>query len=210
MNIIQLIKDVFLPKQEEKEAGLPGELPAGKIEYSKLIEDMVSSAGYRDYTPMGSPEAVCPSCGSELENFPPRKIQCPSCNKDIFVRTRGSDKQKVLLKSDELDEFEARRIFDSGRYDRRITKLIEDMERYASGSGGWLFLSALKDNDSLEFVELHGRVIKSGSTEETEALKLLIRPDSRARTKTWFNDPEKDADPGEYEQQKKEWFDNHK
>lgn len=226
-SILQLLKDLLFPKNEEKEksstAGAAatekrteeassgaGKKPAKAGDYGKMIKGLVSDAGYGKYTPVGSTKAICPSCGSELEKVPPRKIQCPSCNKDIFVRTRESDKKKVLLKGEQLDEFEAQRIFDSGRYDRRIAKLIEDTERYAAASGGWVFVSALAENENPVFVELHGKVIKSGSNEETEALRLLIRPESRARTKTWFNDAEKDTDWKEFEQQKKDWFDNRK
>ena len=216
MNIIQLIKDVFLPKQEEesktfekKAAGEKANIPAGTGSYSELIEKLISAAGYRDYTPAGTLEAVCPSCGNKLEEFPPRKIRCPSCNQEIFVRTRESDNQKVLLNSGQLDEFESQRTLDSGRYDTKMKNLAERMEKY-SETGGWIFLSVLDDKDTPEFTEYHGRTIKSGSEEENAALRLLVRPDSRARTKTWFNDPVKDSDWKEYEQQKKDWFDKHK
>jgi DNA-directed RNA polymerase subunit RPC12/RpoP len=218
MNIIQLLKDVFLPKQEEKKpvageeekkAEKQGNIPAGKGNYTEIIEGLISAAGYRDYTPVGYPEPVCPSCGNKLEEFPQRKTRCPSCKEEIFVRTRESDKQKVLLNSGQLDEFERQRNLDSGRYDTKMKNLAEKLEKY-SEAGGWIFLSVLDDKDTREFAEFHGAAIKSGSEDEISALKLIIRPDSRVRTKTWFNDPEKDTGLKEYEQQKKEWFDKHK
>lgn len=219
MNLIQLIKDTLFPKQEpetgpveEKEkrtAGEPVDIHEKIDNYNDLIEELISAAGFREYKPAGSPEAFCPSCGYALEEFPPRKMQCPSCKADIFVRTRESDKQKVLLNNWQLDEFERQRNMDSGRYDTKMKNLADKMEKY-SETVGWVFLSVLDEKDSPEFAEYHGRVIRSGSEDEISALKMLIRPDSRARTKTWYDDPGKDTDPGEYEQQKKEWFDKYK
>lgn len=226
MKIIQLIKDLFNPDSGKNEKpGLAGETageekkntpsgeesnPAKTPNYTELINGMVSAAGYTNYTPVGSTNSVCPSCGAGLENFPSRKMQCPSCGADIFVRTRDSDRKKVLLSSGQLEEFESQRIYDSGKYDRKVEKLTGDMARYASGTGRWIFLSALSENDNKEFIQLHGRLIESGSEEEAETLRLLIRPDSRARTKTWLNDPEHDPDLKEYEQQRKDWFDSRK
>jgi len=225
MKIIQLIKDLFAPESEknerpaaadEKDMNITKNISAREevkiaknSNYAELINEMVSTAGYAKYTPVGSTDAACPSCGVKLDNFPSRKMQCPSCSADIFVRTRESDKKKVLLNSGQLEEFEAQRIYDSGKYDRKVEKLTGDMVRYSSGTGKWIFLSALSENDNKEFVQFHGRLIESGSEEEAETLRLLIRPDSRARTKTWLNDPDHDPDLKEYEQQRKDWLDNY-
>ncbi|WP_048148742.1 hypothetical protein [Methanolacinia paynteri] len=226
MKIFQTLKDIFAPKTEEKEktsaAGeTPGKaaekaraekLPSQKVSksakaanYAELINGLISDAGYRNYTPVGIEEAVCPSCGKDLDSFPVRRIQCPSCSADIFVRTRASDKKKVLLTGDQLEEFEKQRPLDSGMYDTKMKNLAERMEKY-SDHDGWVFISVLDEKDTPEYAEYHGRVIKPGSGEEKKALGLLIRPDSRARTKTWFNDPEQDTSPDEYEAQRKEWF----
>ncbi|MBP2133402.1 DNA-directed RNA polymerase subunit RPC12/RpoP [Methanomicrobium sp. W14] len=228
MGILQIIKEAILPKKEEpiktvspkpenvkqreetsKKSGPDKAVKVTvKRDYSKYIEELISDAGYRDYTPAGNPDAVCPSCKKSLESFPQKKMPCPYCNADIFVRTRTSDKKKILLNEEQLEEFDRQRTLDSGKYDTKMKNLAEKMEKY-SETGGWVFLSALDEKDSPEVVKLHGRVIKSGSEEETEALKLLARPDSRARTKTWFNDPEKDTDLKEYEIQRKEWLDKY-
>ncbi|WP_421909463.1 hypothetical protein [Methanolacinia petrolearia] len=230
MKIFQTLKDIFAPKTEEKEkTSAAGETPgkaaegaraeklpaqegqksAKAMNYAELINGLISNAGYRNYKPVGIEEAACPSCGKELDSFPVRKMQCPSCGADIFVRTRASDKRKVLLTGDQLEEFERQRTLDSGMYDTKMKNLAERMEKY-SDHGGWVFLSVLDEKDTPEYAEYHGMVIKSRSGEEKKALGLLIRPDSRARTKTWFNNPEQDTSPDEYEAQRKEWFDSRK
>lgn len=39
----------------------------------------------------------CPYCNAPLNPVPQRKKKCPSCGKFIFVRTRPSDRQRVLV-----------------------------------------------------------------------------------------------------------------
>lgn len=39
----------------------------------------------------------CPHCNALLEPIPQRKKRCPSCGQQIFVRTRPSDRQRILV-----------------------------------------------------------------------------------------------------------------
>jgi predicted RNA-binding Zn-ribbon protein involved in translation (DUF1610 family) len=49
---------------------------------------------------------ICPYCGYDLPKFPARKLKCPSCKKYILVRTRPSDRVRILIREDQVDEIE--------------------------------------------------------------------------------------------------------
>lgn len=51
---------------------------------------------------LGIMHANCPYCHVKLEKKPGRKKQCPHCGNFIYVRTRPQDREKVLLREDEL------------------------------------------------------------------------------------------------------------
>lgn len=51
---------------------------------------------------IGVVEPVCPYCNIKLEKFPARKIKCKNCSKDIYVRTRPFDYEKILVKEEEI------------------------------------------------------------------------------------------------------------
>jgi DNA-directed RNA polymerase subunit RPC12/RpoP len=46
---------------------------------------------------IGNLDAVCPHCNQGLEKKPGRKKKCPRCGQFIYVRTRPSDGEKVLV-----------------------------------------------------------------------------------------------------------------
>lgn len=48
----------------------------------------------------------CPYCGQILPKRPSRKAKAPCCGKPIFVRTRPSDNQSVLLREDQIPALE--------------------------------------------------------------------------------------------------------
>lgn len=56
--------------------------------------------------PIGMIEPVCPYCASQLEKMPGRKKKCPQCTKPIFVRTRPTDRQRILVREDQLEVIE--------------------------------------------------------------------------------------------------------
>lgn len=49
----------------------------------------------------------CPYCGTVLDPPPKRKRKCPSCGQYVFVKTRPSDRQRVLVTEDEAKKIEA-------------------------------------------------------------------------------------------------------
>lgn len=53
---------------------------------------------------VGNLEAVCPYCNQSLEKKPGRKKKCPHCGQFIYVRTRPSDEQQVLVTEAQAEE----------------------------------------------------------------------------------------------------------
>lgn len=48
----------------------------------------------------------CPYCGYKITPIPTRKKKCPSCDKDMVVRTHYKTKKKVLLTEDQVVKFD--------------------------------------------------------------------------------------------------------
>lgn len=46
---------------------------------------------------IGNTEPVCPYCSSKLIKMPGAKTKCPSCDNPIYVRTRPSDRARILI-----------------------------------------------------------------------------------------------------------------
>lgn len=65
---------------------------------------MVSVAhGMKD---IGNVEDVCPYCSKWLTKRPQRKAKCPHCGKFILVRTRPTDRKRVLVTENQAKEVE--------------------------------------------------------------------------------------------------------
>jgi hypothetical protein len=52
------------------------------------------------------PKPECPYCHKILDKMPLAKKKCPNCKMDIRVRTDPVEKKKILLREDQLEEFE--------------------------------------------------------------------------------------------------------
>ena len=55
---------------------------------------------------IGNVEAICPYCSQLLEKKPGRKKKCPHCGEFIYVRTRPSDNQKILVTEEQTEMIE--------------------------------------------------------------------------------------------------------
>jgi hypothetical protein len=64
----------------------------------------VGAKGARGDSQIGNVEAICPYCGGVLEKKPERKKKCPYCKDFIFVVTRPSDVQEVLVRKEQVEE----------------------------------------------------------------------------------------------------------
>lgn len=51
--------------------------------------------------------AACPYCGHELAKVPGRKTKCPFCGEFMYVRTRPSDRARVVVTEAQAAEIEA-------------------------------------------------------------------------------------------------------
>lgn len=80
----------------------------------------------------GTTTPECPSCSTSLKAFPKRKTKCPACSKPIYVRTRPSDRAKILVSEDQLPvvEIEWQRIAERERLLRMYRQGL-DAERDA-------------------------------------------------------------------------------
>lgn len=50
--------------------------------------------------------AKCPYCNKELVKFPGRKTKCPHCGNFIYVRTKPGNKQRILIKENQIEQIE--------------------------------------------------------------------------------------------------------
>jgi predicted RNA-binding Zn-ribbon protein involved in translation (DUF1610 family) len=51
---------------------------------------------------IGVTEPICPYCDRHLDKMPGRKKKCPDCGNDIYVRTRPSDRSRILVRVDQV------------------------------------------------------------------------------------------------------------
>ena len=89
------------------------------------IRNMLSSdSGIRDKKVklLGMVDANCPYCNVKLEKQPGRKKKCPSCSNYIYVRTRPQDREKVLLREDQLIALEEQWAIVNGTHDHFLSK----------------------------------------------------------------------------------------
>jgi len=67
-------------------------------------------------TQVGQTEPVCPHCSQRLEKMPSRKKKCPSCKDDVYVRTRPSDKKRILIRADQIEAVEEQKAIANGTH----------------------------------------------------------------------------------------------
>lgn len=60
----------------------------------------------RPHENIGNAEPFCPYCDAALDKFPGRKKKCPSCDEFMYVRTRPSDKKKILIREGQISVIE--------------------------------------------------------------------------------------------------------
>jgi len=70
-------------------------------------------------------EAKCPYCHTPLNKMPGAKTKCPSCGNYMYVRTRPSDKQRVVVTKQQADEIEEQWSIVSGTHDQYLEQKRE-------------------------------------------------------------------------------------
>jgi DNA-directed RNA polymerase subunit RPC12/RpoP len=71
---------------------------------------------------IGNVDAICPHCNQPLDKKPSRKKKCPHCGEFIFVRTRPSDEQRVLVTEDQAEEIEEQWSIVNGTHGEYLAK----------------------------------------------------------------------------------------
>jgi DNA-directed RNA polymerase subunit RPC12/RpoP len=74
----------------------------------------------------------CPYCGASLEKVPQRKTKCPSCGHLIYVRTRPSDKEQLLVTEDMAKQIDSEwaALTDQRKYERVLRNAGIDAREY--------------------------------------------------------------------------------
>jgi hypothetical protein len=72
-----------------------------------------------------SPKSECPYCHNLLDKMPQAKKKCPHCKREIIVRTEPVEKKKILLREDQVDEFEEK--LQQTRCHKTIQRLLNNL-----------------------------------------------------------------------------------
>src|SRR5438105_1014407 len=67
-------------------------------------------------TDIGTSVPTCPYCGNQLDKMPGRKKKCPACAQYILVRTRPSDRRKILIREDQALQIEEQWAISNGTH----------------------------------------------------------------------------------------------
>ncbi|MHC3130322.1 MAG: hypothetical protein IBV52_09640 [Candidatus Bathyarchaeota archaeon] len=100
-------------------------------------------------------DTKCPYCNASLYPVPTRKKKCPSCGEFIYVRTRPSDRQRILVTDEEAKSLDAlERLGVSQKEYQNTEKELSKKFKTAPSQGDivWAILnerllSAMKKND---------------------------------------------------------------
>jgi DNA-directed RNA polymerase subunit RPC12/RpoP len=81
-----------------------------------------SSKQNQNLPAIGSVDPICPYCERPLEKKPSRKKKCFNCGEFIFVRTRPSDGQQVLVTKAQTEEIEEQWSIVNGTHDAYLAE----------------------------------------------------------------------------------------
>jgi len=65
---------------------------------------------------IGNVKSICPNCDQKLSKRPGRKAKCPHCGNFIYVRTRPSDKKRVLVTEDQAEAIKEQWSIETGTH----------------------------------------------------------------------------------------------
>ena len=101
------------------------------IECMGLFESIKQSFLGKNSKNIGNIESICPNCGKALEIRPSKKKNCPECGRLIYVRTRPSDKEKVLVTESQAEQIEEQWSIVDGTHEFYLAekKALEDLKR---------------------------------------------------------------------------------
>jgi hypothetical protein len=79
-------------------AALPAPAPCGAL--------AMGGRRIQAYTAIGRLDGACPNCVRDLPAWPTRSGPCPHCGREIFVRSRPLDRERVLVAEADLPRLE--------------------------------------------------------------------------------------------------------
>lgn len=88
--------------------------------FNKLFSKNESQKGQ-----VGETGAKCPHCASELKKMPGAKTKCPSCGEFMYVRTRPSDRKRVVVTKEQAEEIEEQWAIENGTHDEYLDRKKE-------------------------------------------------------------------------------------
>lgn len=87
---------------------------------------------------VGNTDAICPHCNRALEKKPGRKKKCPHCGQFIYVRTRPSDRQQILVTEAQAELIEEQWAIVNGTHDAYLAgkrRFVDTKARLAKRFG---------------------------------------------------------------------------
>jgi DNA-directed RNA polymerase subunit RPC12/RpoP len=74
---------------------------------------------------LGNTDPVCPYCSETLDKIPGRKKKCPHCGNYMYVRTRPSDKKRVVVTEQDAAKIDEQWMMENGTYDTYLANKRE-------------------------------------------------------------------------------------
>ena len=91
--------------------------PALKREYQQQVDGIDRFLSADINRELGNASPICPHCGGALLRMPTKKQKCASCRKDVYVRTRPSDRKSVVVTPEQAEILDEQWAMVKGRYD---------------------------------------------------------------------------------------------
>lgn len=151
MKIVKFFRDLVKSTNTEQQEKAPNIINTKldnevKLENSKVLKNETSNYNnvIQDKEYLTNYEAyekwLCPYCQHHFEKEVTRKRKCPECQNTFLVRTHFASKRKMILKEEQLDNYEKQReTFYKNKwiedfFKRYGTTLEEEKRKSASGS----------------------------------------------------------------------------
>jgi len=77
------------------------------------------------YELLGNTDPVCPYCSKALDKIPSRKTKCPHCGNYMYVRTRPSDRKRVVVTEQDAVKIDEQWMMEHGTYDAYLAEQRE-------------------------------------------------------------------------------------
>lgn len=89
------------------------------------------------YELLGNTDPICPYCAKALDKMPGRKKKCPNCGNYIYVRTRPSDKKRVVVTEQDASKIDEQWMMEHGTYEAHLADKQEFEKQKAELAKKW-------------------------------------------------------------------------